>query len=240
MHSFYRDFKDFSQEEINQAFLNACKYKNLETVRYLLTTQELNFNADINLQNGHALQLACEGGELAIVEYLINSPELKKHIIINDNIDEGFLEACMHGGKKGMELVKYLLTSPKLTKHADINIDNGQGFIIACNKGNLELVKYLTSSSDLKEHINPHTKDDLCFRLALQNLVTEEKGSLEILNYLIFDLKIEKTEKIKTALITNHNLFDNIKKAFDIRDFKQELNTELSPSHSIEKKGPKI
>jgi ankyrin repeat protein len=240
MHPFYKNFKDLSQDEVNQEFLNACKYKNLETIRYLLTTTELKFNADINIKKGYALQLACEGGDLAIVKYLINSPELKEHIIINENIDEGFLEACMHEGNKGFELVKYLLISPELKKHADINIDNGQGFIIACNKGNLELVKYLTSSSDLKEHINPHTKDDLGFRLALQNSITEEKGSLEILNYLIFDLKIEQTEKIKKALITKKYLFFNIKKSFDIRDLKQELNTELLPSQSAEKKIPKL
>lgn len=240
MHPFYKNFKGLSQDDLNQDFLRACKYKNLETIRYLLTTQELGLNADINANNGEGLQLACEGGDLTIVKYLINSPELKEHIVINKNIDEGFLEACMHQGQRGLELVQYLLTSPELTKHADINIDKGQGFIIACNKGNLELAKYLTSSPELKIHINPHTKDDLAFKLALQNFVTEEKGSLEILQCLIFDLNLEKTEKIKTALITKNNLFTDIEKFFDIRDLKKELNNELLTTQSIEKKSPKL
>jgi hypothetical protein len=227
MHPFYNDFKDLWLSGLNQKFLNACQYRHMEVVRYLLTSKELKTNAEINTENGHALQLACEGGDLNIVKYLINSPELKEHIVINNNIDEGFLGACMIPGKKGLELVKYLLTSKELTRHADINVDDGQGFIIACNKGNLELVKYLTASPELNKHINPHSKHDLGFRLALQNAYTNEPGSMEILNYLIFELNLEKTKLITQYLDVKDDLAIQINKFFDMRDLNRELNKEL-------------
>lgn len=253
MHPFYEEFKDLSQKELNHRYINACNQGNLEVIRYVLTSPELKHHADINTDNGFGLQAACEYGDLTIVKYLIHSPELKENIIINGNIDEGFLGACLLDDQRGFRLVEYLLTSPELKQHADINIDNGQGFIVAVNRNNLKLAKYLTSSPDLTTHINPHTKDDLAFMLIMQNALLEDKN-LDILNYLIFDLNIQKTEKIGVLLESQkyrkglgisprtkkHDLIDTVNKLFETRDLNKELSNELSSTSVQEKKQLKI
>ena len=52
-------------------------------------------------------------------------------------------------------------------------------FINSCQKGHLEIVKYLLTSPELKEHANIHAQDDLGFRLACNY------GHLEIVKYLL-------------------------------------------------------
>ncbi len=52
-------------------------------------------------------------------------------------------------------------------------------FINSCQKGHLEIVQYLLTSPDLKEHANIHADNDLGFRLACEN------GYLEVVKYLL-------------------------------------------------------
>ena len=52
-------------------------------------------------------------------------------------------------------------------------------FINSCQKGHLEIVQYLLTSADLKEHANIHADNDLGFRLACEN------GYLELVKYLL-------------------------------------------------------
>ena len=55
-------------------------------------------------------------------------------------------------------------------------------FIAACQNGNLKLVKYLLTGTDLKEHANIHANNDYGFRWACAN------GQLEIVKFLIIDI----------------------------------------------------
>ena len=96
-------------------------------------------------------------------------------------------------------------------------------FINSCQKGHLEIVKYLLTSPDLKEHANIHAQDDSGFRLACFD------GHLEVVKYLILDMSIEKTKTIEDYLNENQ---DNkcVKEAielFKIREFNQKLNNDL-------------
>ena len=96
-------------------------------------------------------------------------------------------------------------------------------FIDSCQKGHLEIVKYLLTSPDLKEHANIHANNDYGFRLACAN------GHLELVKYLILDMSIEKTKHIEDYLNKNQ---DNkcVKEAielFKIREFNQKLNANL-------------
>ena len=70
--------------------------------------------------------------------------------------------------KKTIELYK-TLTPKQLNKV----------FIDSCENGYLEVVKYLLTSPELKEHADIHANNDSGFRLAC------EKGHLEIVKYLL-------------------------------------------------------
>ena len=96
-------------------------------------------------------------------------------------------------------------------------------FISSCQKGHLEIVKYLLTSPDLKEHANIHADNDEGFIWACAY------GQLEVVKYLIQDMSIEKTKHIEDYLNKNQ---DNkcVKEAielFKIRDFNQKLNNDL-------------
>ena len=96
-------------------------------------------------------------------------------------------------------------------------------FIDSCENGYLEVVKYLLTSAELKEHADIHAKNDEGFTW------TCNYGHLEIVKYLILDMSIEKTKHIEDYLNKNQ---DNkcVKEAielFKIREFNQKLNANL-------------
>ena len=49
-------YNELNQKEINKQFLRACKKNDLELVKYLLTSDELKFKAELNIskQTGYA------------------------------------------------------------------------------------------------------------------------------------------------------------------------------------------
>ena len=107
-----------------------------------------------------------------------------------------------------------------------------ESFINACHDGNLDAVKYLLISDELKEHTDIHAYDDYGFRWACNNgllevvkyLLTSDElkehadihalndygfrwacnnEKIEVVKYLIFDYNIEKTKAIINFLNEN-------------------------------------
>ena len=82
-----------------------------------------------------------------------------------------FMEACYKGDMKTViKILKY--------SFLELNFIN-DGFSWACNNGHLEVVKYLLTSPDLKEHADIHADNDKGFRGAC------DKGHLEVVKYLL-------------------------------------------------------
>ncbi len=105
MNTLYSKFKDLEQEKINEAFVESCINGNLEEVKYLLTSPELKFKADLNDPENEALDFACVNNHIEIIKYLLNSPELKFHANKN-SIDGAFKSACYYGNS---QIVEYLI-----------------------------------------------------------------------------------------------------------------------------------
>ena len=105
-------------------------------------------------------------------------------------------------------------------------------FIDVCENGHLEVVKYLLTSAELKEHAEIHARSYLGFRIAcrcghlevVQYLLTSPElnehadihasnnlgfiwacaqGQLEVVKCLIIDMNIDKTNYIETYLNEN-------------------------------------
>lgn len=229
--SFYSKYKNHSQEKINTAFHQACSDGNLDEVRYLLISPELEVHSDIHYYNDDGLAQACWEGHLEIVKYLLTSPELKEHAYLNDHKEKdcgSLLNAC---GAGHLEIVKYLLNSPDLKEHAIINWSFMPPIGAACEEGYLEIVKYLLTSPELKEHsiidiytlVSSLVKDQLDVLkyltksefleyynihensdILFQRAIYHEAN--ECIKYLIFDLNIDLTNDIKKHLeITEDN-----------------------------------
>ena len=59
-------------------------------------------------------------------------------------------------------------------------------FIDACAQGHLEVVEFLLTSAELKEHADVHAKDDLGFRVACRS------GRLEVVKYLLTSTELKE------------------------------------------------
>lgn len=89
----------------------------------------------------------------------------------------------------------------------------------ACIDGNVEVIKYLLTSPDLKEHADIHVSHDNCFI----NACYYHRSST--LQYLIFEYNITQTEDINSFLITINRR--DILAMFDKRKLEQQLQTTL-------------
>ncbi len=113
-------FQNYSQDELNDAFVKVCKNGHLEVVKYLTTSCELKIHIEKQDLNIGFIR-ACEKGHLEVVRYLLTSTELKENADIHENDDLGIKIACFYGH---LDIIQYLLTSLELKEHADIQKDN--------------------------------------------------------------------------------------------------------------------
>ncbi len=142
------DYKNFSLEELNQKFINACVLGNLSELKYLLNDFSLReYTNTINNKN-EGLVIAAENGYLDMVVYLLSS-ELNDPADIRYDNYKAFKMACFNGN---LDIVKYLLTSQDIKEICNPCVSNGEGLKLACINGNLEVVRYLLTSPGLKSH----------------------------------------------------------------------------------------
>jgi ankyrin repeat protein len=154
----FEKYKDLKEDELNSEFLDACSSGNLEVVKYVLTSSELKYHADINCESGLSLYNACEAGHLEIVKFLLTGKNLsqKYDMGFDSNMDEDerdapFRVACSNGH---FPIIKYLLTSPELEQHYPLENKNDSAISDASYAGRIDVIKYLTSSPDLNTHLS--------------------------------------------------------------------------------------
>jgi len=108
-------------DNINHGLYGATKGENIEIVKLMLDIGFENLQTkDLNI----SLEIACENGNLDIVELLI--------LYGADDLESGMQIACKYGH---FDIVKYL------TKYGLKKWNNY--LVYACHSGNVELVKYL-------------------------------------------------------------------------------------------------
>ncbi len=139
------DFQRYDQNQLNKAFIDACKDGDLDVVQYLLTSSELQEHADIHADDGGGIMLACRNGHLDIIRYLLTSPELKEPPNIQ-HLLTGIMLACINDN---LTIVEYLFTSPDLHCYSETVAKKGVFFGWACDAGSLNVVKYLLNSLNL-------------------------------------------------------------------------------------------
>lgn len=155
---FYISCKNSSQKELNAAFLKACEHGELNKVKYLLTSPELELHADIHCDNNWGLATACDSGHMNIVQYLLTSPDLKEHADIHAHYSYALNWAC---ASEKFEIARYLLTSSELTEHANVHLQSDILFKSACLGAKTKLLEFLIFEINIQrtDEINEHLRN---------------------------------------------------------------------------------
>ncbi len=218
MNPIYDRYKGKRIDALNDCFIDACTNGDLEAVKYLLTSEELVINAQINTQNNDGIFWATVNNHIDIVEYLLTSPDLEEKASISKNT---FISACAEGK---LELIQFFLTSPKIVKRPLFSELEDEALRYACKNNQFEVVKYFLTTKDLWKKANP----DLAFRKAY------EAGNLEMVKFLILDMNIQYSPYIRLYMGRNPN--EQIEKWFELKELNQELKNDLEISKSYIKK----
>jgi hypothetical protein len=145
-----------SQDELSECLVEACKDGDLDLVKFLLNDNELPLKAELyyitdKMEFANSLLAACANGRLNIVEYLCLSEDLKDKTRPSNEIEAALSVAAAYGY---LDIVKFFLTN-KNVEYIDI-YKNSNAFVSACGSGQLDIVKYLISSPEIKKHIDPN------------------------------------------------------------------------------------
>jgi hypothetical protein len=140
------------------------------------------------------------------------------------SINRDFITYCQKGKIKAAML---LLNSPTTKFYPDERTVN-QAVIEAYFLSKIKVMKYLLESAEVSKKPDLNYKKNLLFR----SIYADKDYSL--LNYLIFDLKIDKTPRIIEELEDNPD--SRVSQMFMLR----ELNTELVTNASEKNKRIKL
>lgn len=225
----YNKFKDLDQKDLDKEFVEACKYGNLEIVKYLLTSPELKKHANLYASDDSGFKNACHNGHLDIIEYIITSDELKDYP--NSRFKNKFTFSDSYVGAIGDFDTFKLLNELLRLSGEDACILNEVVIKYAAQRGHSEVVKYMLNYLELDSHPKRNEIKEFSFFWA------SRKNFLDIANFLIFDMNIEKSEDIEEFLKEEPN--KQVEHMFELRKLNGKLREEL-PSAKINDKKMKI
>lgn len=207
--------EDLSESEYQQIALNACMRSQFEVLDYLIT-RKTNFKEDkkstFNAKHGLLSFLIIQ--LLASEERGAQQTKRIKHTLGHVKIGDAF-----HTLKELRLMIDDILME-------------------ACVMANLEIVSYLLTSKDLEYSPSVHMRRDAPLHvLACANTPAHNK----ILEYLIFDLKIESNNNIEIYFFLDQtNKYKVLKEMFYQRDEKLALEEKISANTTINSKNFKI
>lgn len=233
---------------------NAAFYGHIEIVKFLTSSKNLKEKSyQVNHKTEAYIQ-ANKQGHFEIVKFFLSYPSIikaEKRLNIFSVESDVIANACESGN---VELLSYLLTSKDLENHREklisdptiknhLNTQLNQGLVRACKRGHLNIVKYLSKNFEGEFSADIHCFKDSPIKEAFF------AGHLNILEYLIFDMDIQKTNQIEEFLIgieTNNQSkphpisFEKVEKLFKAREFSKKLQRDLPEQNNITYKKMKM
>src|SRR5579875_432698 len=105
-YNFYYDrFRNLTIDRLNSELHDACKENDMQIISYLLTSDELNRNAQITED---LLSSICFYNNIELIEYLLKLSASKEENQIDLHINATIKGACKYGK---IEIIKYLFNS---------------------------------------------------------------------------------------------------------------------------------
>ncbi len=210
-------------------FIAACSKGNLEVIEYTINTKHIPFNLFRHLNLNTAFFIASENNQIKVIDYLSNHQQLKDNETKKYSPNLYLHTAVMQGHK---EMVEYLLLSKNPIISCDIHSEDDRALIYSFTYNHLDIAKFLLYSDKIEEHANIHTQKDSIFKFLC------ELNDPQPLEFLIFEMNIDKTDEIKKLL--QEPKYQFIEKMFEIRDLNINLNINLSGKKSVNSKQKKI
>jgi hypothetical protein len=209
-------------DNLENIFIDICQTESIEDIEYLLTSNNLKENVDINTCNGVGLELAAGFGNLEVIKFMLDSPKLKQHAIIENNDYEAIVNSIRYGY---LDILKYFLNHPSLKQ---IDYENSlQMIIIAAESDELEIFTYLVDyfQENLPNMFLFNYENDIFFNLFIHQHVS-------FIEFLVTYREIPKNEHIskfleeQSSTSTNPDISVQIQTVNSIFE-KQALNKKL-------------
>ncbi len=200
----------FDIKNLEKSFIEACSCSDVQTVKNVI--EILGYKKETNL-----------------IKRIVNNCKLRylKFIKKQNIIDSFLIKSCQ---KNNIEVVKYLISSEELDIHPSEKAQSENS--LRWSFGNMELIRYLITSPDLKKKPSVHFGNDFLFRQACS------VGNKEMLQFLIFECDIEKTEEMLEYLAVYP--CSEAERLFNLRGLKKSLGKDLKSKNVVNKNFVKI
>lgn len=116
-------FQNMDQHQINTAFFNACQQNFEKEAKYLLTSPDLIYKADINFTNGSGLVWVCRNENFNLMKFFLTSEELTTHANVHAQNDKVFTYSLNQeelGNKFYKKVIEFLVNEFKMDMTPEI------------------------------------------------------------------------------------------------------------------------
>jgi hypothetical protein len=214
-------------ETAKKFFQTACLSGNLELVKFFVETPYLcSLINSINIicQTFDVLMENHEPKIYPIISYLINETTLHRASAFESSIIWHLRDAARFDN---LPLFKVLLSEKFTKENNEKFLSNPKIIENASQHKEFKIIKYIYTSPHFKGAFQPEVGfKDACYF-----------GNTNLLSFLIFDYKIEKSDEIKRFLAQDN--YEDAERMFELRKVNEQLNNELD-SNQIQTKKPKL
>lgn len=251
----------FFLEDIQNHYPNivwhvACRNGQVEILKHLFTTEEFQSEyAPIGYYGG---LVASDAGKTNVLEYFLNSEKFAP-FITNEKIMEFFYSAC---SSDYINVLDYLIKLPKFIQYNDLHDVWYKGCLLASEAGKTNVLDYLLNSEEFTPFIKNEKIGEFFYRAcafnhvnildylvklpkfiqnnSLHNACNQgmiracDQNSVEVMRYLIFNLKMNMTSDTKDHLTGADK--DDILNLFKIRELNENLYEDLKTNQELKRK----
>jgi ankyrin repeat protein len=211
----------YQQNAYNNPLIDCIKHGNLKMLKYLTTSPKLDKHFDLNQDINCLFEQACHSGHTHIIDYLLNTPEIKSFATYNGWCSAGTnISITNHS----LDMLKYFRRLPNRNQTQEqIEAENGYIIDVACEANRLDIIQYIFDEPRIENYKDKINNFESVFERAIK------KQHLEIVKFFILDLNIEKTDTLKQTIRSNLPIEarDEIENCFNIREVNKSLHNDL-------------
>jgi hypothetical protein len=211
-------------ETAKKFFQSACFSGNLELVKLFIDTphlcEQIN-SANIICQTFDLLMENHEPKIYPILSYLISESKLERASAFESSLIWHLRDAARFDN---LPLFKVLLNEDTIEKNNKSFLLDTRMIENASQHKEFKILKYIYNKHEFKGQFQPENGfKDACYF-----------GNINLLSFLIFDYKIEKSDEIKRFLAQDN--YEDAERMFELRHVNEQLNSELGSNQNNNKK----